>query len=206
MGIVLDPTKCLLTHPNEEILEEYALHGLPEALTAQVEEHLLLCESCQNAVAGTDSFVAAMKIAVNRPALWRSVFPSLGNRTQLVPMAALVILGLVAIWPHRPEPSAPVSVSLSSLRGSSALAPAPAGKSLRLSIDLSIDQPDLAPAGAYRIEMVDAAGRPIWKGPVSDVEGKLVATLRTPLAKGVYWVRLYGANSELVREFGISAQ
>jgi hypothetical protein len=206
MGIVLDPTKSFLPHPNEDILEEYALHRLPDALTAQVEEHLLLCESCQNAVAGTDSFVAAMKIAVDRPAPWRSLFPSLANRTQLVPMAALVILALVAIWPHAPEPSAPVPVSLSSLRGSSALAPAPAGKPLRLSIDLSIDQPDLAPAGAYRIEMVDAAGRPIWKGPVLDVEGKLVVTPSKPLAKGVYWVRLYGANSELLREFGMSAQ
>jgi len=190
MGIVLDPTKCLLTHPNEDILEEYALHRLPAALTAQVEEHLLLCESCQNAVAGTDSFVAAMKLAVDGVGPWRSLFPSLANRRPLAPLAALVILALVAIWPRAPEPSAPVSVSLSSLRGSSALAPAPAGKSLRLSIDLSIDQPDLARAGEYRFEMVDAAGSPIWKGPVSDVEGKLVATLRTPLAKGVYWVRL----------------
>jgi len=202
MGIVPDPTKRFVVHPNEEILEEYALHRLPYALTPQVEEHLLLCESCRGTVAGTDAFVAAMKIAADQPATWRRFLPSGANRTQLAPMAALVILALVSIWPYRPEPSAPVPVSLSSLRGSSPLAPAPTGKRVRL----SIDQPDLVPTGEYRIEVVDAAGNPIWKGQVSDVDGKLVATLSKPLIKGVYWVRLYGADSELLREFGMSAQ
>ncbi len=202
MGIVLDPTKCFVAHPNEEILEEYVLHRLPEALTGEVEEHLLLCESCQSTVAFTDSFVAAMKIAADQPAPWRGFLPSLANRTQLAPMVALVTLALVAIWPHPSETSAPVAVGLSSLRGSSVLEPAPTGKPLRL----NIDQPDLAPTGGYRIEVVDAAGGPIWKGPVSDVDGKLAATLSKPLEKGVYWVRLYGADSELLREFGMSAQ
>jgi len=202
MGIVLDPTKCFLAHPNEEILEEYVFHRLPDALTAQVEEHLLLCESCRSTVAGTDSFVAAMKIAANQPAHWRGFLPSLANRTQVAALVALAVLALVAIWPHPPEPSAPVPVSLSSLRGTSPLAPAPTGKSLRI----SIDQPDLVPTGKYRVRVVDAAGVTIWKGPVLDIEGKLVAILPQPLAKGVYWVRLYGADSELLREFGMSAQ
>ena len=201
MGIVLDPTKCFAAHPNEEILEEYVFHRLPDALTAQVEEHLLLCESCRSTVAGTDSFVAAMKIAAKQPAHCRGFLPSLANRTQLASLGALVVLALVAIWPHAPEPSAPVPVSLSSLRGSSPLAPAPIGKPLRL----SIDQPDLVPTEEYRIQVVDAAGAMFWKGPVSDIDGKLVTTLSQPLGKGVYWVRLYGANSELLREFGMSA-
>jgi hypothetical protein len=201
MGIVLDPTKCFVTHPNEEVLEEYALYRLPEAFLAQVEEHLLLCESCQNTVAGTDAFVAALKVAANQPTPWKGFLPSLPNRTQLAPMA-LVILALVAIWPHPPERSAPVPVSLSSLRGSSVLASAPTGKPLRL----SIDQPDLVPTGAYRLEVVDAAGIPIWKGRVSDIDGKFMVTLSQPLKKGVYWIRLYGVNSELLREFGMLAQ
>jgi len=203
MGIVLDPTKCFLAHPNEDILEEYVLHRLPEALTAQVEEHLLLCESCRRTVADTDSFVAALKTEANQPAPWRGFLPtSLANRTQVAALVALVVLALVTIWPYPPEPSAPVPVSLSSLRGTSSLASAPTGKPLRL----SIDQPDLVPAEEYRIQVVDAAGGMIWKGPVMDIDGKLVATLSKPLAKGVYWVRLYGADSELLGEFGMSAQ
>jgi hypothetical protein len=68
MGIVLDPSKVFSLHPNEEILEEYVLHRLPEILTAQVEEHLLHCHRCQDAVAETDEFVAALKVVANQPA------------------------------------------------------------------------------------------------------------------------------------------
>ncbi len=208
MGIVLDPTKCFLPHPNEEILEEYVLHRLPEALAAPIEEHLLICHRCQDAVAATNQFVAAMKVAASQPAPWWNVLPNLANvaslasRTNLAPVIALVILALVVVWKYPQETSAPVAVSLSSLRGPSPLAPAPAGKLLRLSIDL----PDLAPGREYRAEVVDAAGSPVWKGAVSDINGKLVATMPRPLGKGVYWVRLYGADSELLREFGISAK
>jgi hypothetical protein len=205
MGIVLDPIKCFLPHPNEEILEEYALHRLPETLAAQVEEHLLLCETCQGTVGETDVFVAAMKLAASQPAPSRSVLPSLTNlasRTSLAPIVALVILALVVVWKHPQEASAPVAVSLSSLRGPSPLASAPAGKPLRLSVDL----PDLVSTSEYHVEVVDAAGSPVWKGAVSDIDGKLVATMPKPLEHGVYWVRLYGKSSELVREFGLSAK
>lgn len=202
MGIVLDPTKFFVLHPSEEILEEYALHRLPETLAASVEEHLLVCHSCQDAVAENDQFVAALQGAASLPPRRRGVLSNLTNRTSLAPIAALVVLALVAVWKYPQEVSAPVAVSLSSLRGLSPLAPAPAGKPLRLNIDL----PDLAPGRAYRVEVVDAAGSPVWKGAVSDSNGKLVATIPRPLGKGVYWVRLYGADSELLREFGMSAK
>jgi hypothetical protein len=41
---------------------------------------------------------------------------------------------------------------------------------------------------------------------VSDIDGKLVATMSKPLGSGVYWVRLYGKDSQLLREFGLSAK
>ena len=98
MGIVLDPTKCFLPHPNEEILEEYILHRLPEPLVAQVEEHLLICPLCQDAITETDQFVAAFKAAPVQPAP-PTVRPGwLDARTNLVPVLALVILALVVVW------------------------------------------------------------------------------------------------------------
>jgi len=142
-----------------------------------------------------------MKLAASQPAPWWSLLPRLANRTALMPIA-LVILALVVVWKHPQETSAPVAVSLSSLRGPGPLAPAPAGKPLRLSIDLR----DLVSTAAYRVEVVDAAGNPAWKGAVSDIDGKLVATMSKPLENGVYWVRLYGKDSELLREFGVSAK
>lgn len=202
MGIVLDPTKCFLSHPNEEILEEYVLHRLPEPLVAQVEEHLLICPLCQDAITETDQFVAAFKAAPVQPAP-PTVRPGwLDTRTNLVPVLALVILALVVVWTPKHDASRPVEVSLSSLRGTNPLSPAPAGKLLQLCIDV----PDLLSGRKYGVEVVDAAGGPVWKGTVSDISGKLVATMSKPLADGVYWVRLYGSNSELLREFGLSVK
>jgi len=206
MGISLDPNRRFPAHPSDEILEEYALNRLPETLAAQVEEHFLLCHHCQDAVGETDEFVAALRVATNDPAPQPpsqvGVLRSLASRTTLAPAMALVILALMMVWQHPRELSTPVAVSLSSLRGTNPLAPAPAGKPLRLSIDL----PDVVSAGEYRAKVVDAAGSLVWEGAVSEVDGKLIAAMSKPLRNGVYWVRLYGADSELLREFGLSAK
>lgn len=203
MGIVLGSTKCFLphpNHPNEEILEEYVLHRLPEPLVAQVEEHLLICPLCQDAITETDQFVAALRAAPVQPAP-ATVRPGWLD-THLVAVLALVILAIVVVWNHPQDASTPVAVSLSSLRGTSPLSPAPAGKALQF----SIDAPDLLSGREYGVEVVDATGGPVWKGALSDIDGKLVATMSKPLVRGVYWVRLYGANSEPLREFGLSAK
>ena len=206
MGLPLESNRRIPTHPTEDILEAYALHRLPESLLAPLEEHLLACESCRDALAEMDEFVTAMKFAASQPVPWMESWPAalrdMAHRTRLAPIVALVILAVVVIWKNPQESFTPVAVNLSSLRGFSVLAPATAGKPLLLSIDL----PDLVPAGEYRAEVVDAAGRPLWSGTVSAVDGKLTAGMSTPLRNGVYWVRLYGANSELLREFGLSAK
>ena len=215
MGIVLDPTKCFASHPSEEILEEYVFYRLPEALAAQVEEHLLICHSCQDAVAEADGFVSDLKAAARDSALARHAPVVIAPPRWgwgLAPVLAVAVLTLImlpivqVLQKQVQERSAPVAVSLSSLRGLNPLATAPAGKPL----ELSIHAPDLAPGLAsgqqYRVEVVDAAGYLVWKGAVTGKDGKLVATMPQPLASGVYWVRLYGADSELLREFGISAR
>ena len=93
-------------------------------------------------------------------------------------------------------------MSLSSLRGPSPLAAAPAGKPLLL----TMESHDLAIKSGYRVEVVDASGEAVWKGPVTVTGEELVASMPNPLGEGVYWVRLYGNGSELLREFGISAK
>lgn len=119
-----------------------------------------------------------------------------------MPVVALVLLALVVVWQHPQKTFPPVAVRLSSMRGPDALSPAPAEKPL----DLNIEAPDLAPGKEYSIEVVDAVGRPFWRGAVSEVDGKLTARMSKPLRKSVYWVRLYGADSVLLREFGLSAK
>lgn len=202
MGIPLDSNRRPLTHPSDEVFEDYAFHRLPEALEAHFEEHLLLCPRCQDVLRNLDEFVAALKASpgtssgATRPGGRQDV------RTSLGPILAVVLLALVVLWNHPQEASSPVAVRLSSLREMSPTSPAPAGKPLRLSFDL----PDLLPQRDYRVEMVNAAGLPVWQGTASEIDGKLVATMSKPLVSGVYWVRLYGANSKLLREFGLSAK
>ena len=206
MGIPVDLTKSFPFHPTEEILEEYVFERLPEPLVAQVEEHLLICHSCQDAVVEIDRFVPAFKIAA-RPPVPVAGSPLIGWRTlprkmTLAPVILLAILAFLAIRKDAHQVTAPVAVSLSSVRGLEPLAPAPAGKPL----ELDIETPDLRSGSQYTIEVVDASGSPVWNGAVTETGGKLAAHMPKTLGVGVYWVRLYAADSQLLREFGLSAK
>ena len=50
-------------HPDADTLEEYAFGRLPEALSDNLEEHLLLCHRCQGALAEVDEYILLMKYA-----------------------------------------------------------------------------------------------------------------------------------------------
>src|SRR5579871_2267595 len=50
-------------HPNEEQVERFSLGTLSERESSSFEEHLLICQSCQDRVAASDRFVAAMQDA-----------------------------------------------------------------------------------------------------------------------------------------------
>ena len=215
-GNLVDPTKHLPSHPNEEVLEEYVRRHLPEVLIVQVEEHLLLCESCQATVQKIDVFVSAMKasgVARGGPAgdPVRSSGPVIAHRTAqgwspgrkgLASVLALTVLALLVLRKHPDELSGPVAVTLSSVRGPEVLAVAPAGKQL----ELRIDAPDLTPGQAYGFQVVDAAGRQVWRGTVTYTDGMRLAQIPDPLKPGVYWIRLYDAADTALREFGMSVK
>ena len=51
-------------HPSEELLDEYVRLTLPsEDAIAFVEEHLLMCERCREAVRETDDLMNALRYA-----------------------------------------------------------------------------------------------------------------------------------------------
>ena len=51
-------------HPPEELLDEYVRRTLPsEDAIAFVEEHLLMCERCRDAVREIDDLVNALRYA-----------------------------------------------------------------------------------------------------------------------------------------------
>jgi hypothetical protein len=54
-------------------------------------------------------------------------------------------------------------------------------------------------AHGARVQIVDAAGRTAWSGAYEH----RALELRTPLAAGLYWVRLYDAEQRLLQEYGL---
>jgi hypothetical protein len=68
-------------HPDGDIWEEYVFGRLNHDQVQLVEEHLLVCEHCQNVLARTDEFVRLMKLATtsastNQPKQSGKVLPS----------------------------------------------------------------------------------------------------------------------------------
>ena len=57
-------TNSPTTHIQEELLERYSLGKLAEDESASLEEHLLICHSCQDRLAETDEFVRTIRAAV----------------------------------------------------------------------------------------------------------------------------------------------
>lgn len=50
-------------HFDEEAAEKYSLGTMSARAKAQIEEHLLICETCRQAVAVADEYAAAMRQA-----------------------------------------------------------------------------------------------------------------------------------------------
>lgn len=55
---------CSLSHPSEDSLEVYAIKRTSESETAEVEEHLLICEWCRVRLTEIDQFVATARVVL----------------------------------------------------------------------------------------------------------------------------------------------
>jgi hypothetical protein len=193
----------LFGHPSEDVLESYIFHRLPEVEEARLEEHLLICEPCQDALASLDEYVSLMKSATAgpRPVAHRRWTASHSRGLAWAgAVAAVCLVGILGPW-RKNAPNVPTPVTLSSFRGSErvSMARAPAG----VPLDLGIETDYLEGAGSWRIEIVDAAGRSAWNGsPTSATPGRMVARVAKDLDAGQYWVRVYG-SAGLLQEFGL---
>jgi anti-sigma factor RsiW len=50
-------------HISEDWLERYSMGTLPEPQSGSLEEHLLICEDCQDRLRFLDQFIAAFRAA-----------------------------------------------------------------------------------------------------------------------------------------------
>jgi hypothetical protein len=189
------------------VFEEYVFDRLSNTEASGFEEHLLICEECQDTLDNTTHYIRLMKAATAAYATGRTrVFAPLlaplprfrsdGLRRNAATAAVLLLMCITALLSWRTPVADPKTITLEAYRtgDASAVPQAPAGRPL----DLKIDLKDLPAASGYRVEVVDASGRRVWFGGTP-------AHLDKGLARGSYWIRLYTDTGELLREFGLHA-
>jgi len=188
------------THPDDSEIEAYCLGKVPEHESAELEEHLLLCESCQQRVAEVDAYVKSMRDAGThfraeelRPQrAWRA--------SGLVPVLGVaLVVGGIGTYVYNQRAVGPrVSVALEVTRGATTAARAPAGRPLLLNPQLD----GLPALGTYRLEIVDRNGKRVFEQEFSTGKA-LEAPAQSP---GLYFVRLYTPQGTLLREFALETQ
>lgn len=188
-------------------LELYSMGRMAEPASAVVEEHLLLCSDCQDRLNEVDEYVALMKQETGRlvtqPARpRRSLIPQLWISKPVWAGAFALLIATIGIsWQLAMRPAAlPVeTVQLVANRGVHAETHAVRNRRLTLKMDLT----ELPAADAYRVQVVDSTGAPVWQGTAKPGERRLQVSLNRKLEPGTYWVRLYGGDEEFLREYGL---
>lgn len=207
-------------HASDDALERYLLGGSDEPEVAAVEEHLLVCRTCQARLEETEAFITAMRSAAGK---LRAEPPTLGeelrsgfSRLMAMPTpvwatiaAAALVVCAVALAPSlltRSSTAPAFAITLETARGLEGQTEnrVPANAPLALMIDLS----ELPVRDSYRVEIVDAAGRPEFQQTLAPDKGRLVAKIGRTLPAGRHWVRLYASNEadNPLREFGVMSQ
>jgi anti-sigma factor RsiW len=204
-------------HAQDEDLERYSIGTLSGPEGEALEEHLLLCPTCQDELAEIDTYVRTVRAAasrlksdslLNRPRS-RSGLWAFFRQPGLAYGAIAAVCLMLAVWvslSRKPASSSgfpPVAVLLQAIRGPGGAidARAPGGRPLILRADLS----GLQAQALWELEVVDARGARVHRSAGTASEGRLEVRLATGLAAGQYWVRLYapGSGSGPLREYAL---
>lgn len=182
-----------VNHGWAEELELYAFGRLAPERVVQLEEHLMVCSQCQQALDDTVVLSRLLKGEQGQLAEAASRGWLDWLRTPAFAMVAAALLLAAGIgWfaNRRALPQTPLaSIQLVALRGEMPIVEPSRQTELKL-IDV----------GGFSgvAEVVDANGGAVWKGPA--MRGQAVRIDR-PLGSGTYFVRLYD-GTRLVHEYG----
>ncbi len=202
-------TEFKKAHPEEEILERFAMGRLVEPALGEFEEHLMLCGRCQERLDEVTEYAALVREAAGNAAAaappveapWRRWLGMDWVRIRAPALAgAMVILVAVLAWqPWRvTAPGEWRTVELATMRGGTAGPLAMEGFALHLRLDVAgLD------AAGMTAQIVSANGAVIAETPVALVEGKAELRHAAGLRAGQYWVRLKKAG-ETVREYSLT--
>jgi hypothetical protein len=181
-------------HMQEDELERYSMRILAEDESAELEEHLLVCEPCRERLEATESFVHGIRAAARKLPEPRPGWFSIPRLAWLAPAAAVLACVVLMVRPGT-QPIAPTAVTLQATRGAGPGAQAPAGTPLNLQPDLN----GLPPFEKYGLELVDQQGQAVWEGSVK-AGGTAIAPGQSA---GSWFVRVYSPDRKLLREYGL---
>jgi hypothetical protein len=144
-----------------------------------------------------------------RPSIWETVATGLRNLSTPValPVAALAIVSLVLLvrispTVSRSEYSREVHTArLTAMRGEEAPVEVKGGGVLELQLDARG-----LPTSAVDAEIANRMGSISWQGKGTANSGLVSIQLKDSLKPGLYWVRLYGDDRELLREYGLNVR
>jgi anti-sigma factor RsiW len=196
-----------MRHIPEETLEQYCLGRLSESETEPVEEHLLLCNLCQDTLTETEQFVTAVRSALDQlesqPATetwWARLWRSLTTLPKPVFAMAACALALIVIIPSQTRN--PAVVQLQAMRGAESATQAPANT--KLTLRLPAPTAATLEQGRLELRVANLDGAVVAQAPVQQKEGHIIAEI-DGLSAGAYWARLY-SNDQIVAEYGLNVR
>jgi hypothetical protein len=195
-------------HGTDDQLEAYALGQL--ATSDQpglevLEEHLMICSACRDRLDGVEAFTSGMKdafgprsaIAISKQ---RELFAWLPWPRVSIGLAFIALAAIILIFSRGQAQFAPVAnLQLSATRGEMPVT----GPARELDLTLLNAPID---GLSFRALIVNATGRTVWSGQAprqaNDAAGSLQVKAQQPFEPGAYFLRLYGASGDVVREYG----
>jgi hypothetical protein len=208
------------SHPPEEVLERYAMSRTDPEQTERIEEHILFCSECRDALDEADRWVAIMKCALpepDNPSFVRSILSRLARFVSLelrdgtgrfswslasASRMALAFAGLalLILLPARALVTAfapQQQVALVAMRGADPRMEAVAGRPFRFILDVPGQEVSNQPGN--RLEIVSSSGIEVWSCALS-----VSKTAEAPALKaGNYWIRILASNHEPLKEYGL---
>lgn len=201
-------------HITEERLEAYSSNLLGGDELDHIEEHLLVCGTCQDRLQAVERFEQAMRSAArclrkeekdapDIQAWYRTIFHvPLPVCAGIGVAIALAFMAMVRVPTPRsshtlPVAGAPVDVALESVRGEST-GTALAGHALHL----RLDGEGVAEIPVWNIEIVDSEGGKVWSGSGIRSDSTITADVPQAFSPGTYYVRLIKDSAvDPAREF-----
>jgi hypothetical protein len=195
-------------HGTDDQLEAYALGRLATSdrpALAVLEEHLMVCSTCRDRLDGVEAITSGMKdafgpnsaIAISKQT---ELFAWLPWPRVSLAMALLAMAAVISIFSRGQTQFAPVAnLQLSATRGEMRVAP-PARE-----LDLTLLNAPVTGQGFHAV-IVNATGRTVWSGPARQAQDPSADSLQIKAQQrfesGDYFLRLYLASGDAVREYG----